>query len=463
MLICSNGEKKRLSIGCELIHSPLLVFVDEPTTGLDSFQAEKVMETLKQLVDDGHTVICSIHQPRSSVFAMFDDLMLLSGGNVVYSGPASQAISHFSSLGLHCPEHYNPAEYLADQISLDTSSAEAREKSQQRINRLIAEWNEKKSNDAHEASQPPSASNGVSNGSVAPRDSVTQAGWFRQFQLLFRRSWRQAIRDKATNLSRALVNFNSAIVFGFIYFRLKLTSATVQDRLGLLQVTAVNAAMASMIKTTSVFPSEKTIVSRERAKKSYGVLPYFLGKLIAELPVTSLFPVLFSSVLYPMTGLNADPRRIARFFGVVVLESFAASAFGLTVGSLAPTTEAASAMGPAMMLIFIVFGGLYVNAENVSPLLKWIPKASLIQWSFQGLCVNEFKGVKFTDDPGKHKRRGAMENGNEVLQWLSYDNVPLSQAVLANARIMLFHYWLTYNILKARKPRFEKLEPPQQN
>lgn len=459
----SNGEKKRLSIGCELIHSPSLVFVDEPTTGLDSFQAEKVMETLKQLAKDNHTVICSIHQPRSSIFAMFDDLVLLSSGSLVYAGPAAQAIDHFASLGLKCPDHYNPAEYLADQISNDTSSDVARKSSQDRIDKLVMAWKDKAVKAAGQTSSGSNTSGTVSNGSAVPRNGVTQVGWFRQFRLLFRRSWRQAIRDKATNVSRTIVNFNSALVFGFIYFRLKLTSSTVQDRLGLLQVSAVNTAMASMIKTISVFPSEKTIVGRERAKKSYGVLPYFLGKLIAELPITSFFPVLFGSVLYPMTGLNPSPARIARFFGIVILESFAASAFGLTVGSLAPTKDAAIAMGPAMMLIFIVFGGYYVNADNVSSLLKWIPKASLIQWGFQGLCVNEFKGVEFGDKPGMRPKGSGMQSGDEVLQWLSYDRMPLRQALFANARIMLFHYWLTYNILKARKPSFEKMEPPPKN
>ncbi|CAD7696795.1 unnamed protein product [Ostreobium quekettii] len=462
----SNGEKKRLSIGCELIHSPSLIFVDEPTTGLDSFQAEKVMETLKDLVRDGHTVICSIHQPRSSIFAMFDDLILLCEGRTVYSGPAEKAIDHFATMGLQCPAHYNPAEFLADQISLDTSSDESREKSQERINKLVAAWREKgvNSNNGKQIAAPATAPATVENGVKAVvSNGVTQATWLRQFRLLFRRSWRQAVRDKATNATRAMININSAIVFGFIYFRLKATSATVQDRLGLLQVSAVNTAMSSLMKTISVFPSEKTVVARERAKRSYGVLPYFLGKLIAELPITAAFPVLFSAVLYPMTGLNPSPQRVARFFGIVLLESFASSAFGLTIGSIAPTKDAALAMGPAMMLIFIVFGGYYVNAENVSALLKWIPKASLIQWGFQGMCVNEFKGAPFEEQPGAKVRRGAMKDGDEVLQWLSYDTMPISRAVVANARIMLFHYWLTYNILKARKPQFEKMEPPPES
>ncbi|KAL6010921.1 ABC transporter G member 7 [Asimina triloba] len=96
----SGGEKKRLSLACELIASPSVIFADEPTTGLDAFQAERVMETLQQLAQDGHTVICSIHQPRSSVYAKFNDIVLLSEGAVVYMGPAQEALAYFAKLGL---------------------------------------------------------------------------------------------------------------------------------------------------------------------------------------------------------------------------------------------------------------------------------------------------------------------------------------------------------------------------
>ncbi|PKU73431.1 ABC transporter G family member 7 [Dendrobium catenatum] len=96
----SGGEKKRLSLACELIASPSVIFADEPTTGLDAFQAEKVMETLQQLAQEGHTVICSIHQPRSSVYNNFDDIVLLSEGSVVYNGPAKdEPLKYFAKFG----------------------------------------------------------------------------------------------------------------------------------------------------------------------------------------------------------------------------------------------------------------------------------------------------------------------------------------------------------------------------
>lgn len=137
----SGGEKKRLQIACELIGSPRLVFADEPTTGLDAFQAEKVMQALKDLAKDGHTVVASIHQPRSSIFAMFDDVLLMAeGGREVYLGPAGGMLQYFEAMGYPCPGHYNPAEFVSDLIAADYSSPEALEESRKRIDELVAAY-----------------------------------------------------------------------------------------------------------------------------------------------------------------------------------------------------------------------------------------------------------------------------------------------------------------------------------
>jgi ABC-type multidrug transport system ATPase subunit len=111
----SGGEKRRVSIACELVTGPSVLFLDEPTSGLDSYNAFNVIECLKTLARQyNRTVIFTIHQPQSNIVALFDRLLVLAKGQLVYSGAASAAQAHFESAGYPCPPGYNIADYVID-------------------------------------------------------------------------------------------------------------------------------------------------------------------------------------------------------------------------------------------------------------------------------------------------------------------------------------------------------------
>lgn len=112
----SGGEKRRVSIACELVTSPSILFLDEPTSGLDAYNAYNVIESLVTLARDfQRTIVFTIHQPRSNIYALFDQLVLLAKGYVVYSGPAQQPVlDHFMSIGYNCPNGFNIGDYLVD-------------------------------------------------------------------------------------------------------------------------------------------------------------------------------------------------------------------------------------------------------------------------------------------------------------------------------------------------------------
>lgn len=111
----SGGEKRRVGIACELVTSPSILFLDEPTSGLDAYNAFNVVECLVTLVKTyNRTVVFTIHQPRSNIVALFDQLMLLAEGRLVYSGPFQKCQSYFDSIGYACPPGFNIADYLVD-------------------------------------------------------------------------------------------------------------------------------------------------------------------------------------------------------------------------------------------------------------------------------------------------------------------------------------------------------------
>jgi len=115
----SGGEKRRLSVGIQLLVDPAVCMLDEPTTGLDSFTARQVVKILLKIAQKGRTVIMSIHQPRYDVFALIDDVILLSKGRQVWSGSTEDMLHHFAAIGYPCPPLTNPADFILDISSLD--------------------------------------------------------------------------------------------------------------------------------------------------------------------------------------------------------------------------------------------------------------------------------------------------------------------------------------------------------
>ena len=110
----SGGEKRRVSIACELVTSPSILFLDEPTSGLDAYNAYNVVESLVSLARNyNRTVVFTIHQPRSNIVALFDQLVLLAAGRLVYSGDFKKCHEYFTSIGQPCPPGFNIADFLS--------------------------------------------------------------------------------------------------------------------------------------------------------------------------------------------------------------------------------------------------------------------------------------------------------------------------------------------------------------
>lgn len=109
----SGGERKRLCVALELIRKPRLLFLDEPTSGLDGVTAFNLCKIFRDLAHSERcTVVCTIHQPATQIFNLFDDLMVLKSGKIVYHGPADQVLDQYAQAGFPCPVHTNPADHV---------------------------------------------------------------------------------------------------------------------------------------------------------------------------------------------------------------------------------------------------------------------------------------------------------------------------------------------------------------
>jgi ABC-type multidrug transport system ATPase subunit len=120
----SGGEKRRLAFASEVLTNPPILFCDEPTSGLDSFMAMSVVESMRSLAKQGKTIICTIHQPSSEVFELFDKLCLLAEGRLAYIGPLPAASDFFESQGLRVPYNYNPADFYIKNVAIPPADKE---------------------------------------------------------------------------------------------------------------------------------------------------------------------------------------------------------------------------------------------------------------------------------------------------------------------------------------------------
>ena len=296
----SGGERKRTNIGIELLSGASLIFLDEPTSGLDAFQALNVMDSLWTLASTGRTVITTIHQPRSSIFKMFDILLLLSEGKCIYFGHAKDATDFFTSSGFKCPLEFNPADFFLDVVSMDYRSKEAEIEARTRIDLLAAKFEQREnvekriSIDKDRLDQINKINESVS----FPNDPFTEFG------LLLSRAWKQSSRDRLPQM----ITLIQTIVIGFIlaalYSNMDSSDTPIQDESGILFFIAIFSAFGAMFSALNTFPTDRSVVNRERTSKMYHVLPYYCARFICDMPIRVGQGLLFGSIVYWIVGLN---------------------------------------------------------------------------------------------------------------------------------------------------------------
>lgn len=455
----SGGERKRLSIACEMISSPPVIFLDEPTSGLDSYQATQVIETLRKLADQGKTVVAVIHQPSQHTFQLFDDLLLISEGKLMYYGERSKVREYMEGLGYGCETEVGTAEHILDCVSrVVGADAEAERESVNRIETIARaadqharEWVSFNSDEKDvEKTGGRKMKHIVDLTATHPGTNL-----LRQFKLLFRRSIQETLRGKAAIIIKIVQQVSLGLIYGGIY-SLGDNQASIMDRFGLLSLIVIGATNMAMAGTIRSFPKEKSIVSVELASSLYRTFPYFISKAVSELPLIGLFNAIFSSLIYPLARLQKG--KFKTFLGLTSLHSIASEAVGLLIGSISPSSDVALALFPPIIVLNIIFDGKNISEENTPALLRWVNQIGLIRWGFTGLAVNEFQGLAFnTSGP----RRGpVVKTGEEALARFGLDGKSIEDVIGAQTKIIAGCWFLSFLGLALTRQKYEVMQNP---
>jgi ABC-type multidrug transport system ATPase subunit len=344
----SGGERKRLSIAVEMISSPSVLFLDEPTSGLDSTAATSLVETLRELADQGgKTIVTVIHQPSQHVFGMFDDLLLVSEGRLMYYGERAKVRGYMEQHGCKSIAEMGTAEHILDCISRTPLLGESDYDASDRLDHL-----------ADLALRQPFAMSEPENdfGSGLPRRFRSlprrgpKAGIITQFKLLFQRSMRGIVRGKSVLLIKLVQQVVIGLIYGGIY-SITLEQSSIQDRFGLLSLIAIGTANMAVATTSRAFPKEKSIVKKEISSNMYRTIPYFVGKAISEIPLSALLSSIFGTIVYRLTGLSNVGNKFQRFLGILTMHTITAESAGLAIGAFSATEEIAVIMFPAVMVL----------------------------------------------------------------------------------------------------------------
>ncbi|KAJ3394713.1 hypothetical protein HDU84_006856 [Entophlyctis sp. JEL0112] len=221
----SGGERKRVSIGVELVTNPKILFLDEPTSGLDSANSLGILDTIKKLATTrGIIVLMTIHQPRTEILELFDKIILLSMGKTLWFGHTHDALTHFNQLGYPLPEKTNPSDFFLDLITLDQRTAESKQKSLAIIETLFKAYDEKFG--LHESPYP-------SQFLPTQKAYVWPLPWHRELVVLLERNMKDLIRNKGAIGATIGQAVFLVILMGFVFFRLNNDTAGVQSRIGL--------------------------------------------------------------------------------------------------------------------------------------------------------------------------------------------------------------------------------------
>ena len=450
-----------------MVTGPQIVFLDEPTTGLDSHNALRVMKSLKNLCSKHNvTVICTVHQPRSNIFHLFDNIMLLDAGRTVYFG--ADPVRYFRQLGMDCPHYMNPADFLLDIIlqgqddepvaeeglgednsllsmtSFDNlpvfqSPARGEEEEEEVVSTMSIDQLVKVFREGEDYQQVIHSIHANNSSSTEMTDDllsvnfealnnsgerIPQVSKLTQMRVLLSRTWKQLTRDSNVVYVRTFAALFIAVLVGTIYFQLPDDSSSDGNRLNsILFLMCVFSLFC--LPSISKFIEDRLVFTRENASGFYSTFPYCVASFLCELPILLVTVVVYSLISYWMVGFQ--PGLVPFVFFVAVVFFVIQVAYGAcqVIAATVKTVNMAIAIYVMFLLYSLLLGGFLIHIDSLPS--KWIVYTSYFYYGFAALVVNEFEQRSYgehvidslsLDDVNKYWNLGAL-----VMIWIGLKTI----------------------------------------
>ncbi|CAE5957541.1 unnamed protein product [Arabidopsis arenosa] len=391
----STEQRKRLTIAVELVANPSIIFMDEPTSGLDARAAAIVMRAVRNTVDTGRTVVCTIHQPSIDIFEAFDELLLMKrGGHVIYSGPlgrnSHKVVEYFEAFpGVpKIPEKYNPATWmleassLAAELKLGVDFAELYKASAlcQRNKALV-----------QELSVPPQ---GATDLYFATQFSQNTWG---QFKSCLWKQWWTYWRSPDYNLVRFIFTLATSLMIGSVFWQIGGKRSNVQDLtmvIGAIYAAVVFVGINNCSTVQPMVAVERTVFYREKAAGMYSAIPYAISQVTCELPYVLIQTTYYSLIIYSMVGFEWKASKFLWFIFINYFSFLYWTYYGMMTVSLTPNQQVASIFASAFYGIFNLFSGFFIPRPKIPKWWVWYYWICPVAWTIYGLITSQYGDVE---------------------------------------------------------------------
>ncbi|CAK9316379.1 unnamed protein product [Citrullus colocynthis] len=383
----SGGERRRVSIGVEVIHDPKVLILDEPTSGLDSTSAFQIIDMLKTTMAKAQrrTIILSIHQPGFRIVKLFDSILLLSNGSVLHHGSVDQLGLNLTLIGLQPPLHLNILEFAIEsietiqqtpnqtQLLLPPSQLKPPKFTLQQLfqqSKVIDEDTIKigihKSIPHHFANSP-----------------------FKETAILMHRFSKNIVRTKELFGCRTVQMLVSGLVLGSIFYNLKFDLLGAEERVGLFAF-ILTFLLTTSIEALPIFLQEREILMKETSSGSYRVSSYAIANGLVYLPFLLILAILFSIPLYWLVGLNRNVMAFLHFMLLIWLILYTANSVVVCFSALVPNFIVGNSVISGVMGSFFLFSGYFISNQEIPKYWIFMHYISVFKYPFEGFLINEF-------------------------------------------------------------------------